>query len=167
MQDEFTAVERVQSALKADGVDDVSFTVESTPDGKTVLSVFDAGPAVEPGFASPYLGALLLVEGAVPEPWRRLPEPAPARGPSPSVDLALLERTLRERMPDAIGAAEAEIAEAEARLGIALPEELKVLYRVTRARGGRTGREPTRRWSASPTRSAASSSRWTGCMSRI
>ncbi|MFD4259279.1 SMI1/KNR4 family protein [Streptomyces sp. NPDC058534] len=135
MQDEFTAVERVQSALKADGVDTVSFMVESAPDGKTVLSVFDAGPAVEPGFGSPYLGALLLIEGAVPEPWRRLPEPAPATGPSASVDLALLERTLRERMPDAIGATEAEIAEAEARLGIALPEELKVLFRVTRARG--------------------------------
>lgn len=54
--------------------------------------------------------------------------------PAPSVDLASLERTLRERIPDAIGATEAEIAAAEARLGVVLPDELKVLYRVTRAR---------------------------------
>jgi hypothetical protein len=48
-------------------------------------------------------------------------------------DLALLERTLRERLPGATGATGAEIAAAEARLGVALPDELKVLYRVTRA----------------------------------
>ncbi|SFG49264.1 hypothetical protein SAMN02787118_121160 [Streptomyces mirabilis] len=54
--------------------------------------------------------------------------------PAPSVDLASLERTLRERIPDAIGATEVEIAAAEARLGVVLPDELKVLYRVTRAR---------------------------------
>ncbi len=47
------------------------------------------------------------------------------------MDPALLDRTLRERLP---GATDAEIAAAEARLGLALPDELKVLYRVTRAR---------------------------------
>lgn len=53
---------------------------------------------------------------------------------APSVDLASLERALRERIPDAIGATEAEVAAAEAHLGVVLPDELKVLYRVTRAR---------------------------------
>ncbi|MDQ1008805.1 cell wall assembly regulator SMI1 [Streptomyces sp. V4I23] len=134
MQAEFDAVERVQHALRADGMDGISFMVESGPDGKTVLNLFDAGPAVESDIGSPYLGALVLVEGAVPEPWRRLPEPVPGAGPAPSADLTLLERTLRERLPDAIGATEAEIAETEARLGVVLPDELKVLYRVTRAR---------------------------------
>lgn len=134
MQAEFDAVERVQHALRADGVDDISFMVESGPDGKTVLNLFDAGPAVESGIGSPYMGALVLVEGAVPEPWRRLPEPVPGAVPAPSADLTLLERTLRERLPDAIGATEAEIAETEARLGVELPDEIKVLYRVTRAR---------------------------------
>ena len=81
-----------------------------------------------------YPGSLILVEGSVPEPWRRLPEPVPGARPARPVDLALLERTLRERLPGAIGATEAEIAAAEARLGVALPAELKVLYRVTRAR---------------------------------
>ncbi|MGV9846006.1 SMI1/KNR4 family protein [Streptomyces fungicidicus] len=134
MQDQFTAVERVQDALRADGASSVSYMVESAPDGRSLLHVIDLGPAVEHGVVSPFVGALLLVEGAVPEPWRRLPEEVPGATPAPSADPALLERTLRERLPDAIGATEEEIAAAEARLGVTLPDELKALYRVTRAR---------------------------------
>ncbi|MFE0445352.1 SMI1/KNR4 family protein [Streptomyces fungicidicus] len=134
MQDQFTAVERVQDALRADGASSVSYMVETAPDGRTLLHVVDLGPAVEHGVVSPFVGALLLVDGAVPEPWRRLPEEVPGVTPAPSADPALLERTLRERLPDAIGASEAEIEEAEARLGVALPDELKALYRVCRAR---------------------------------
>lgn len=134
MQDQFTAVERVQDALRADGASSVSYMVETAPDGRSLLHVVDLGPAVEHGVVSPFVGALLLVEGAVPEPWRRLPKDVPGAALAPSADPGLLERTLRERLPDAIGATEEEIAEAEARLGVALPEELKALYRVTRAR---------------------------------
>ncbi|MGV9920507.1 SMI1/KNR4 family protein [Streptomyces cellulosae] len=134
MQDQFTAVERVQDALRADGASSVSYMVETAPDGRSLLHVVDLGPAVEHGVVSPFVGALLLVEGAVPEPWRRLPEEVPGAAPAPSADPELLERTLRERLPDAIGATEEEIAAAEARLGVALPDELKALYRVTRAR---------------------------------
>jgi len=134
MQAEFEAVERVQRALTADGADNVSFMMETVPDGKTSLHLFDAGPAVESGFTSPYVGALMLVEGAVPEPWRRLPEPAGGAVPAPSADPELLERTLRERLPGAVGATEVEIAAVEARLGVALPDELKTLYRVVRGR---------------------------------
>ncbi|GHG13341.1 SMI1/KNR4 family protein [Streptomyces albogriseolus] len=134
MQEEFTAVERVQDALRADGANGVSFMVETASDGGTLLHVVESGPAVEPGFMSPFVGALLLVEGAVPEPWRRLPEEVPGAASALSADAALLERTLRERLPDAIGATEEEITEAEARLGVPLPDELKALYRVTRAR---------------------------------
>ncbi|CAM5584835.1 SMI1/KNR4 family protein [Streptomyces griseomycini] len=133
MQDQFTAVERVQTALRADGASGVSYMVETAPDGTLLLHVVEPGPAVEHGVVSPFLGALLLVEGAVPEPWRRLPEAVPGAVPAPSADPALLERTLRERLPDAIGATEEEIAQAEARLGVVLPDELKALYRVTRA----------------------------------
>ncbi len=53
--------------------------------------------------------------------------------PAPSADPELLERTLRERLPGAVGVTEAEITAAEARLGVTLPDELKALYRVTRA----------------------------------
>lgn len=45
--------------------------------------------------------------------------------------MELLERTLRERLPDAVGATEQEITAAEARLGVTFSDELKVLYRVT------------------------------------
>ncbi|MFI9821633.1 SMI1/KNR4 family protein [Streptomyces sp. NPDC052013] len=131
---EFSAVEGVQKALRADGLDNVSFVCETGTGGKTLLHVVEGGPAVECGITSPYVGALVLVEGAVPGPWRRLPDTVPGARPAPSADAALLERTLRERLPDAVGATEAEIAGAEARLGVTLPDELKALYRVTRAR---------------------------------
>ncbi len=134
MREEFDAVERVRNALAETGADEVSFTAETSPGGNIVLHLFADGPAVEPGIGNAYPGSLLLVEDAVPEPWRRLPAPVPGAQPAPTVDLALLERTLRERIPDGIGATETEIAAAEARLGVTLPEELKVLYRVTRAR---------------------------------
>ncbi|MGW3802129.1 SMI1/KNR4 family protein [Streptomyces clavifer] len=134
VQEEFDAVERVQSALADAGVDDVSFTARIQPDGRTELRLLGPSPAVEPGIGTPHPGALILVDGALPEPWRRLPEPVRGAARAPSADLEVLERTLRERLPHAVGATEEEIAAAEARLGVALPDELKALYRVTRAR---------------------------------
>ncbi|MFJ9847572.1 SMI1/KNR4 family protein [Kitasatospora sp. NPDC101155] len=134
MQDEFDAVKRVQSALADTDINDISFTAKISLTGKTALHLLGPSPAVEPGIGNPHPGALILVEGSLPEPWRRLPDPVPGAVPAPSADLVLLEQTLRERLPDAIGATKAEIAAAEARLGVTLPDELKVLYRVTRAR---------------------------------
>ncbi|MGW2825626.1 SMI1/KNR4 family protein [Streptomyces sp. NPDC001443] len=134
IRDELAAAERVQAALADAGVDEISFSAETSPSGRTVLRLLAPGPAVEPGTGTPHPGALLLVEGALPQPWRALPDPAPGAVPAPSADPVLLERTLRERLPDAIGATEAEIAAAEARLGVKLPEELKAIYRVTRSR---------------------------------
>ncbi|MFI6289620.1 SMI1/KNR4 family protein [Streptomyces sp. NPDC051018] len=134
MREEFDAVERVQHALVDAGIDDVSFTAETEPTGTTTLRLLGPSPAVEPGLGTPHPGALILVDGSIPEPWRRLPEPAPGAEPAPSADLELLERTLRDRLPHAIGATEEEISATEARLGVVLPDELKVLYRVTRAR---------------------------------
>ncbi len=133
-REEFTATNRVRQALVPARVDDIAFTVEIAPSGRTVLQLFDYGPAAEPGSGSAHPGALILTEGAVPEPWRRLPEAVPDARPAPSVDLALLERTLRGRIPGENGATEEEIPAAEASLGVALPEEIKVLYRVTHAR---------------------------------
>ncbi|MFD7879526.1 SMI1/KNR4 family protein [Streptomyces sp. NPDC059766] len=128
------AAERVRSALEDAGVEEISFSAEMSPSGKSVLRLRAPSPAVESGIGTPHPGALLLVEGAVPQPWRCLPDPAPGAVPAPSADPELLERTLRERLPDAIGATQAEIAAAEARLGVTLPEELKAIYRVTRSR---------------------------------
>jgi cell wall assembly regulator SMI1 len=127
------AVRRILGALTDDGLEDIAFVAEPAPTGRTVLHLMTSSPAVDGG-SGPYPGSLVLVEGAVPEPWRRLPDPVPGAVPAPSADPALLERTLRERLPGVIGATEAEIAAAEARLGVAFPDELKALYRVTRAR---------------------------------
>ncbi|MER5890443.1 SMI1/KNR4 family protein [Streptomyces sp. NPDC001941] len=132
-RDERDAVERVRGALLNDGIEVVSFAVEIEPAGRAVLHILEHGPAVEHS-AGPHPGALVLAEGALPAPWHRLPDQAPGAAPAASVDPALLERRLRERLPDAVGATEAEIVSAETRLGMALPDELKVLYRVTRAK---------------------------------
>ena len=126
------AVQQVLAALSDDGLDHIAFVAELSPSGRTTLRLLTAGPAVDGGLG-PRPGALLLVEGAVPEPWRRLPDPVPGAVPAPSADPALLERTLRERLPGVAGATDAEIAAAEARLGMALPAELTALYRVVRA----------------------------------
>jgi cell wall assembly regulator SMI1 len=134
MQDEYDAVERVRTALADAGLTDISFVTELSPAGLAVLHLLEAGPAVEPGIGGPHPGSILLVEDAVAEPWRRLPDLVDGVSSDPAADPVALERTLRERLPDAIRATEEEIAATEERLGITLPEELKALYRVTRAR---------------------------------
>lgn len=127
-------VEQIQRALARGGIEEVAFAAEVGPTGETALDLVLPCPAVEAGIGYPDLGVLVLVDGSLAEPWRRLPDPVPGAAPSPSADPELLERTLRERLPDAIGATEEEIVAAEARLGVTLPDELKALYRVTRAR---------------------------------
>ncbi|MET9428500.1 SMI1/KNR4 family protein [Streptomyces sp. NPDC003036] len=127
------AVEDIQRALARGGVKkEVAFRAEVQPAGKVTLGLVWPSPVVEPAVGCPDLGVLILVDEALPEPWLRSPAAVPGAIPAPSADLRLLERTLRERLPDAVGAAEEEIAAAEARLGVTLSDELKVLYRVTR-----------------------------------
>lgn len=128
-------VKRVQSALAGADMDQIWFTLETSPTGRTALHLLGAGPAVELDFDQNVgLGTLVLVDGASPEPARHLPDAMPRAKPSAAMDLATLDQTLRDRLPNAIGATDGEIATAEARLGITLPDELKVLYRVARAR---------------------------------
>ncbi len=124
----------VQDALKEAAMARISFVVNFFRGGRMVLHLLDFGPAVELTAGGIGLGSLVLVEGALPELWRRQPTPSPRARPAASADPELLERTLRERLPGASGATETEIAAAEARLGLSFPEELKVLYRVTRSR---------------------------------
>lgn len=131
-----TAVKDIQRALARGGVQEIAFRARIRPDGRTTLGLVWPSPAVEPAVGYPDLGVLVLAEGSLPEPWLRRPEPVPGAVPAPSADPELLERTLRERLPDAIGATEEQIAAAEERLGVALSEELKVLYRVTRVDWG-------------------------------
>lgn len=129
----------VQAALKEAGLARVSFVVKFSTPGRAVLHLLELGPAVEPATGGIGMGSLVLAEGALPELWRRQPSPAPRARPAESADPELLERTLRERLPGAAGATEAQISAAETRLGLALPDELKALYRVTRAHWGDWG----------------------------
>ncbi|MDP9792890.1 hypothetical protein J2S43_001402 [Catenuloplanes nepalensis] len=84
---EYAAVHRVCDALTNDGLENISFVLD-----RSSLHLIDTGPAVD-GLGT-NAGSLLLVEGAVAEPWRRLPSPTPGAAVSPSADPALLERQL-------------------------------------------------------------------------
>lgn len=134
-----TAVEDIQRALARGRVQEVAFRAEVHPDGRTTLGLVWPTPVVEPALGYPALGVLILADGFLPEPWLRRPDPVFRAVPAPSADLELLELTLRERLPDAVGATEEEIAAAEARLGVRLSDEIKVLYRVTRVDPGGDG----------------------------
>ncbi|MBL7259415.1 SMI1/KNR4 family protein [Paractinoplanes lichenicola] len=125
------AIGLVTAALAEAGRDHIAYGLRVAPTGEATLDLFDFGPAVERSL-SPYPESLVLVEGTVPEPWRRRPEPVPHAAPAPTADPARLARLLRARLPGATGASEAELAAAEARLGFALPDELATLYRITR-----------------------------------
>lgn len=124
----------IRGALKEAAITGISFVVNFFRGGRAVLHLLEFGPAVELTAGGIGLGSFVLVKGALPELWRRQPAPAPRARPAASADPELLERTLRERLPGTIGVTETEIAAAEARLSLSLPEELKALYRVTRAR---------------------------------
>ncbi|WP_436531038.1 SMI1/KNR4 family protein [Actinoplanes sp. HUAS TT8] len=144
---ELAATERVTGALAEAGLDQISFVLE-----ESALHLITFGPAVEASTgANP--GALILADGAVPEPWRRLPRPSDDAPVAASADPGLLESTLRSRLAAAVAgeqslggaaassppaasspvaASEGEIASAEERLGVVLPDELKAVYRVFR-----------------------------------
>lgn len=126
-------VQDIQGALARDGIREIAFKAEIRPDGGSTLTLLRPSPAVQASSGYRGLEVLILADGSLPEPWHRLPDPVPGAVPAPSADLELLERTLRERLPDAVGATEEEIAAVEARLGVTLSDELKLLYRVTRA----------------------------------
>ncbi|GAB2606735.1 SMI1/KNR4 family protein [Paractinoplanes abujensis] len=125
------AVGLISAALAEAGRGHVAFALRVTPAGQATLDLFDHGPAVE-RLPSAYPESMILVEGAVPEPWRREPEPTPHATPAPTADPARLERLLRERLPGDTGATGEELAATEARLGVPLPAELATLYRATR-----------------------------------
>jgi hypothetical protein len=137
------AVGLVSAALEEAGRSQIAFGMRITPALEAVFDLFDCGPAVET--LSPYPDSMVLVEGAVPEAWRRLPAPVPGAAAAPTADPARLRRLLRDRLPDAVGVSDAELAAAEARLGVALPAELATLYRVA---GDDPGDESTPRRSS-------------------
>ncbi|MFE6717981.1 SMI1/KNR4 family protein [Streptomyces albidoflavus] len=144
---EAEAVEPVPGALAEAGIDGVSFVADLAENRSAVLHLLWPGPGVEYGVRGAYPGALVLVEGALPAPWRRLPDPVPGAVVAPSASRAELERMLRERVPGAgAGTTEAEVAAAGARLGRPLPDELAVLYRVMgAARDGEAARRVAER----------------------
>ena len=116
---QWEAEQLISAALRAAGLSRVGFDLRVSPALDAVLDLFAYGPGMGPAL-SPYPESIELVDGAVAEPWRRLPEPVPGVKPASTADPERLERLLRERLPDAVGV----------RPDIALPAELATLYRV-------------------------------------
>ena len=138
MQDEFDAVQRVQDALADAGLDSITFVAQISPSGRAMLYLLSLGPPAELGIGSAYPGSLTLAEGSVPEPWHRLPRSS-ARGQAGSVGGSGIAGAHASRAPPAPSAPPTlrslpRRRALASRLGVALPNELKVLYRVTRAR---------------------------------
>lgn len=71
MRAEAEAVEPVGGALAEAGIDGVSFVADPAENGSAALHLLWPDPGVEYGVRGAYPGALVLVEGALPEPWRR------------------------------------------------------------------------------------------------
>ena len=108
---------------------DVSFSVRIGP-GEHVLVTLaaeSASAAIHRNFGVNTAGHVVLTDDARPEPVRRTPQDYPELRPAASADPARLERVLRERIPDAVGASERDLAALEERLGEPLPPELRAV----------------------------------------
>ncbi|MFD6176166.1 MULTISPECIES: SMI1/KNR4 family protein [unclassified Isoptericola] len=121
--------ETVREALRADGLMGVDFKVNYRADGAVTVRAVLAGQE-----RTERLGHLTLVEGAMPEPYRRRPAPPAPGQPRGPVDLPALEQILRALWPNETGMSDAELDAYETASGLALPPEARVLYSATRGR---------------------------------
>lgn len=79
------------------------------------------------------LDGVVLVPGALPEPYRRMPEPpSPGQAPGPQ-DPQAVEAFIRVCLPDAEPVPEAEIDALQAELGVPLPADVLAMWRAAGA----------------------------------
>lgn len=123
------AVSPLEALVEPAGLDSVFFTARFTPDGHSTLTLALFPPRPD---EDAWESAVTRVAGSLPFPYRRRPAPSPGAVPHPSADPAAVRRLVRETFPNLTPATQEEIAAAEARIGMPLPEELKALYQVTR-----------------------------------
>lgn len=80
------------------------------------------------GLGGDIVGDLVRDAGALPAPYRRQAERCPRAAPAPGADPSALAALAARKIPGAQPATQEEILAVEARLGIALPEEIRALY---------------------------------------
>ncbi|GAC67461.1 SMI1/KNR4 family protein [Gordonia soli] len=73
---------------------------------------------------------VVLVPGSLPEPYRRPVQRFAEHAMFGGGDPVLTESIIREVRPDAVGATEAQLDAAEARIGYPLPADVRAMYRV-------------------------------------
>lgn len=123
------AVDPLRALLRPAGLESVSFKAQFTPDGHATLTLTLCPQ--QPGRVMTD-GSVTLIADSLPDPYRRRPVPRPGAVSHSSADPATVQRLVRETFPALTPATAEEIAAAEARIGMPLPEELKALYQVTR-----------------------------------
>lgn len=99
----------------------------ATPGPDDLVEIVELPSNVAAGLGTP-VEDLVLVDGARPAPYSLTPEPS-AAAPAATADPEMVARVVRERLPNAQGVSEAALAQAEDRLGVPLPEEVRALYR--------------------------------------
>lgn len=119
-------IEVVREALKADGHRGIEFDVEITAATEVTVRIVVLNA---PSYRS---DKLTIVDGSLPEPYRRRAVPPRPDHPLGWNNLDALERTLREIWPDEVGMSDVELDAYETRLGRPLPPEARVLYSVIR-----------------------------------
>ncbi|WP_164545088.1 SMI1/KNR4 family protein [Antribacter gilvus] len=121
------AFETVRAAVPPEGI---SVVVHACADrDEDLVRLLTLPPYVRRGLSGA-VEEVVLVEGALPAPHTATISAAPGTTVAPSADPAGVERVVRERLPDASGADDDQLAAAEALLGVALPEEVRALYRA-------------------------------------
>ena len=104
----------------------VSIEVGRTTPPKVVLYELPGEEVVNTGFSSP-ISAVVLRAGALPEPFRRLPEIHP-RPWDQSMNPEWLAQIVREALPDATGMSEEQLQTWEQRHRCVLPPDVRALY---------------------------------------
>lgn len=108
----------------------VGVVLATQPDGEAGVLLIDRPASISPGLD--LVGDLLLVDGAIPQPYRVQPWPVPPTILPGHIDLDFVKTFVRQRLPQAEGMPEAEIAAYEKEHGIRLPGDLRTLYLVAR-----------------------------------
>jgi cell wall assembly regulator SMI1 len=109
-------------------VEGIAVRVFAPAEGEARVSIVPGGQPVSFGMGAELLEVVLLVAGAVPEPYRREPVRLAEAVASPLADPSAVTELVRRHLPDAEPVSLEALAEAESSLGMALPDDVRALY---------------------------------------
>lgn len=119
------AVEPVQGLVGGRGC---AVRARVTRSGDREVRLVEIPDGVTFGMGNELIEAVVLVPGAHPEPYRRVPVRYDGVVTSPGADADAVTSVLRAALPEAVPASHAELDAAEAALGLPLPADVRALY---------------------------------------